>query len=173
VVQLVGQDWVERHNLGLATLGGADVDLVPLDVSHPQACERLLSWVWADRDDRMAQLQAAIRIARQHPPRVDRGEAAAWLEAALGRPQAAGVTRAVIHSMLRQYCDEATRTRIAQALARAGAAADHTRPLAYLTYEWDEARHKVELLLTTWPDGQTRLIAQPDPYGDRVHWIGG
>lgn len=160
-----------RHPLAIASATG--VDLFPLDVSNPSACERLLSWVWADRDDRMAQLQAAIRIARQHPPRIDRGEAANWLETALARPQAAGVTRAVIHSMLRQYCDEATRARIARALARAAAAADRTRPLAYLTYEWDESRHKVELLLTTWPDGQTRLIAQPDPYGDRVHWIGG
>ena len=159
-----------RYPLSIASAAG--VDLAPLDVNNPQACERLLAWVWADRDDRMAQLQAAIRIARQHPPRVDRGNAAAWLEMALARWQAAGTTRAVIHSMVRQYCDAPTRARMVCALGRAGAGADATRPLVYLTYEWDEARRTVELLLTTWPDGQTRLIAQPDPYGDRVHWFG-
>lgn len=159
-----------RYPLSIASAAG--VDLAPLDVNNPQACERLLAWVWADRDDRMAQLQAAICIARQHPPRVDRGDAAAWLEMALARSQAAGTTRAVIHSMVRQYCDAATRARMACALARAGTAADATRPLVYLTYEWDEPRRTVELMLTTWPDGQTRLIAQPDPYGDRVHWFG-
>lgn len=159
-----------RHALRIA--GAAGVDLAPLDIADPEACERLVSYVWADRDDRMAQLLAAIRVARLHRPRVDRGDAADWLEHRLARPQQAGVTRAVLHSMLRQYCNAATRARIAAALAHAGARADAARPMLHLAYEWDEGRRQVELVLTTWPDGETRLIAHPDPYGDRVHWLG-
>lgn len=159
-----------RHPVRLASASG--VDQAPLDVTDPQACERLFGFVWADRDDRMAQLQAAIRLARQYPPRIDRGDAADWLETRLMRPQAAGVTRAVVHSMLRQYCDIATRARIARALAQAGARADASRPLVHVSYEWDEGRRKVELVLTTWPHGETRLLAHPDPYGDHVHWFG-
>ena len=159
-----------RYPLRSASARG--VDLAPLDVTDPDACNRLLSFVWADRDDRMAQLQAAIRIARHNPPLVDKGDAATWLEYRLTRAQPAGVTRAVVHSMVRQYCDIATRDRIARALSQAGGRADATRPLMHLSYEWDEARTKVELVLTTWPHGKVRLIAHPDPYGDAVHWIG-
>jgi hypothetical protein len=156
----------------LCIVGATGVDLCPLDVADPDACERLMSFVWADRDDRIAQLRAAIRLARRVPPVVEQGDAATWLEQRLARPQAAGVTRAVVHSMLRQYCDAATRSRITRALAQAGARADAAGPLVHLSYEWDEGRRKVELVLTTWPHGETRLIAQPDPYGDHVHWLG-
>jgi len=78
----------------------------------------------------------------------------------------------VIHSMVRQYLDIATRARIARSLAQAGASADERHPLAHLFYEWDGDRRKVELVLTTWPHGEARLLAHPDPYGDRVSWIG-
>jgi len=159
-----------RHRLRIASAAG--VDLAPLDVADPECCERLLSFVWADRDDRMTQLQQAIRLARMHPPRVDRGDAADWLEAQLARPQSTDVTRVVIHSMVRQYLDIATRARIARSLAQAGASADERHPLAHLFYEWDGDRRKVELVLTTWPHGEARLLAHPDPYGDRVSWIG-
>jgi hypothetical protein len=159
-----------RHPLRIASATG--VDLTPLDVADPECCERLLAFVWADRDDRMVQLQAAIRLARLYPPRVERGDAADWLDAQLSRPQSAGITRAVIHSMVRQYLDAATRARIARSFAQAGARADERHPLVHLFYEWDEGRRKVELVLTTWPHGETRLLAHPDPYGDRVSWIG-
>jgi hypothetical protein len=159
-----------RHAVRLASACG--VDLAPLDIADLACCERLLCFVWADRPDRMVQLQGAIRIARQHPPRVERGDAADWLETQLDRPQATGVTRAVIHSMLRQYLDIATRTRIDQILHRAGARADRAHPLVHLSYEWDDDRRAVELVLTTWPDGETRHLALLDPYGDRVTWHG-
>jgi hypothetical protein len=159
-----------RHPLRIVNARG--VDLAPLDVTDPECCERLLSYVWADREDRLAQLQAAIRIARLNPPQVERGDAAEWLETELDRPQAAGVTRAVVHSMLRQYLDISARARLQQALNRAAAQADATRPLIHLSYEWDEDHRKVELVLTTWPDGETRLLANPDPYGDRITWLG-
>ncbi len=159
-----------RHLLRFASANG--VDIAPLDVADPRDCDRLMSYVWADRDDRMAQLQQAIRIARAFPPRIDRGDAADWLEAQLERPQAGGVTRAVVHSMLRQYLDAATKARIARVLARTGARADPMHPLVHLSYEWDEGHRVVELVLTTWPEGQARLIARTDPYGDTVAWLG-
>lgn len=159
-----------RHPLRIACARG--VDLAPLDVTDPECCERLLCYVWADREDRMAQLQAAIRIARLNPPRVERGDAADWLETQLARPQATGVTRAVVHSMLRQYLDIPTRARLRQTLASAAARADAARPLVHLSYEWDEDHRRVELVLTTWPDGETRLLANPDPYGDKITWLG-
>ncbi len=159
-----------RHRLRLASASG--VDLAPLDVTDPECCERLMCYVWADRPDRMAQLQAAIRIARHHPPRVERGDAACWLKDRLDRPHATGVTRAVVHSMLRQYLDLATLGRIRDMLERAGAKADAAHPLVHVSYEWDDDHRVVELVLTMWPHGERRLLAHLDPYGDQVIWLG-
>lgn len=159
-----------RHALSVVMARG--VDLAPLDIACSDACERLIAYVWADRADRMAHLVSAIRIARQHPPRIDRGEASAWLAARLAEPQREGTTRAVVHSMLRQYLDGATRERLAATLARAGEQATSSRALVHIAYEWNDSRTRVELTATTWPDGQTRLLALPDPYGDAVHWLG-
>lgn len=158
-----------RHPLTIVAARG--VDLAPLDIACAEACERLIAFVWADRADRMAQLIAAIRLARQHPPRIDRGEAVAWLHARLAEPGREGTTRAVIHSMLRQYLDPAARDLLARVLATAGAGATATRPLIHIAYEWNDARTRVELTATTWPGGRTRLLAVPDPYGDEVRWL--
>lgn len=159
-----------RHALRLVAAAG--VDLAPLDVTDPAACERLLAWVWADRDDRSQVLVRALQLARQTPPEIDRGDAADWLERRLALPQPAGTTRAVMHSMLWQYLDPASRARIDGLLAAAGARADHHRPLLHLAYEWDNARQSVELTLTTWPDGAARRLATLDPYGDWIAWTG-
>lgn len=154
----------------LAIVSARGVDLAPLDVACKEACERLMAFVWADRDDRLEHLVAAIRVARQHPPQVDRAEATHWLAARLAEPQRDGTTRAVVHSMLRQYLDAAAQARLAATLAEAGARATPTRALVHIAYEWNTARTRVELTATTWPDGETRLLALPDPYGDEVRW---
>jgi len=159
-----------RHRVEIVEACG--VDLAPLDPRDPDDCERLMCYVWADRDDRMEQLSAALQLARRFPPAVERGDAANWLEARLSAPQPHRITRVVMHSMVRQYLATADRLRMIQALARAGAAATADRPLAQLAFEWDEGRRKVELVLTTWPDGTRRLLAHPDPYGDVVSWLG-
>lgn len=157
-----------RHAVRVIAAYGADC--APLDPADPDDCERLLSFVWADRDDHAAQLVAAIRLARQSGPRVERAEATQWLAERLARPQPGGVTRAVMHSMLRQYLSAEARSRFDAVLAAAGARADARHPLAHVSYEWNAERTCVELVLTTWPGGERRLLAHPDPYGDAIDW---
>ncbi|HET9637912.1 MAG TPA: DUF2332 family protein [Allosphingosinicella sp.] len=145
------------------------VDLRPLDPRRDG--ERLLAYVWPDQARRLAQLEAALAIAAVEPPGVEAGEAADWLEARLAEPQEAGVTRVVLHSIAFQYFPKATKSRIAVAMAQAGAAATFAAPLAWLRYEHEEGEERISLRLRAWPSGEERLLAHCHPHGSSVKWL--
>src|SRR5262249_18308441 len=48
------------------------VDQLPIDLTDREQRYRLLSYVWADQADRVARMRAALDVARQDPPPVDR-----------------------------------------------------------------------------------------------------
>lgn len=146
------------------------VDLHPLDVNDPVACERLSSFIFADQPERQQRLDGALAIARRHPPRLDKGDAAAWLAAQLAAPGPEDRHRVVLHSMVLQYLDAGDRSAIEATLARAGQAATARRPFACIGFEWDAPRERVELRLRSWPDGSDRVIAHCHPYGAWVAW---
>lgn len=147
------------------------VDLHPLDVRHDGS--RLLAYVWPDQPGRLAQLEAALAVAAEDPPRVETGEAADWLDARLSEPQEAGVTRVVLHSIAFQYFPEAAKAHIEAALQTAGAAATFAAPLAWLRYEYDPLDGRITLRLKTWPPGGDRLLADCHPHGSKVTWLVG
>ena len=150
--------------------GRRGVDLNPLDPRSDG--ERLLAYVWPDQRRRLAQLEAALEIARPDPPRVDQGDAADWTEARLAEPRVPGVTRVVLHSIAFQYFPEETKRRIAAAIEDAGTAATAAAPLAWLRYEHDAGEERITLRLRTWP-GQESLLAYCHPHGSVVHWVHG
>jgi hypothetical protein len=145
------------------------VDLHPLDARRDG--DRLLAYVWPDQARRLAQLEAALAIAAEDPPEVDPGDSAAWLEARLAEPRAAGTTRVVLHSIAFQYFPAETKARIAAAMAETGSAATPAAPLAWLRYEHGEGDERITLRLRTWPDGEDRLLAHCHPHGSRVRWL--
>jgi hypothetical protein len=145
------------------------VDLHPLDVRCDG--DRLLAYVWPDQPRRLAQLEAALAVAAEAPPRVETGEAADWLEARLAAPQETGVTRVVLHSIAFQYFPEATKARIEAALEAVGATATLSAPVAWLRYEYDPRDERITLRLKTWPTGEDRLLADCHPHGSRVEWL--
>ncbi|MDG5488288.1 DUF2332 family protein [Sphingomonas sp. BGYR3] len=148
------------------------VDRDPLDPLNEGTKERLRAYCWPDQTERMARLEAALAMAAVHPPRIDRGDAADWLEAQLALPQAEGTGRAVFHSIVLQYLDAAGRDRVARAMAAAGRAATAARPLAWISFEWDEGRSCVEIALTLWPDGTRRVLGTSHAHGAWVDWTG-
>lgn len=150
--------------------GRRGVDLNPLDPGRDG--ERLLAYVWPDQARRLAQLEAALAIAASDPAPVERGDAAAWLEARLAEPAAAGATRVVLHSIAFQYFPREAKKRIHAMMAEAGAAATPAEPLAWLRYEHDRRDERITLRLTAWP-GRERLLAHCHPHGSAVHWVGG
>jgi hypothetical protein len=146
------------------------VDLNPLDPRRDG--ERLLAYVWPDQRRRLAQLEAALRIAAADPPVVEAGDAAGWLEARLPEPAAAGAVRVVLHSIAFQYFPPETKRRIAGSMAKAGSAATREAPVAWLRYEHDEGDERITLRLRTWP-GQESLLAYCHAHGSVVHWVDG
>ncbi|WP_448659858.1 DUF2332 domain-containing protein [Sphingomonas sp. CJ99] len=156
----------------LTIIEACGVDRDPLDPLDEGTKERLRAYCWPDQTDRMARLEAALALAAVHPPRIDRGDAAEWLEARLAEPQAAGTGRAVFHSIVLQYLNDAGRDRVARAMAAAGTRASMDRPLAWISFEWDERRSLVEVALSLWPDGGRRVLGTSHAHGAWVDWTG-
>ncbi len=156
----------------VSILGARGVDLNPLKASNQAHRERLLSFTWADQPARSRRLEEALKTAVMHPPRVDEGDAKLWLAQQLAEPQPAGVCRAVVHTMFLQYLDDQAQQEIAAAMSAAGAEATAERPLVEIGFEWTPDRREVQLRLTSWPDGESTVLATCHPYGDWVDWVG-
>jgi hypothetical protein len=137
----------------------------------PEEGIRLLAYVWPDQPERLQRLEAALAIAANSPPEVDRAGAADWLEANLALDPEPGVTRVVLHSIAFQYFDANSQRRVAAQIEAAGARASVAAPLAWLRYEQEPAEGRPSLRLRTWPGGE-QLLAWAHPHGRSVHWLG-
>src|SRR6218665_2635057 len=120
----------------LNVVSARGVDIAPLDVGHDAQARRLLAYVWPDQHERLPRLEAAIEIAREHPPKVERGDAADWLEGALESPQDRGVARVLVHTVVWQYVPSVGQRRIEALMAQAGVKAATDRPVIWLAFEW-------------------------------------
>ena len=119
-----------------------------------------------DQAERLAQLEAALALADADPPRVDRADAADWLETRLALEPEPGMTRVVMHSVAFQYFPDDTKRRVAAYIEAAGAAATAEAPLAWLRFEEQPGDGHFSLRLRTWP-GARRLLAWAHPHGAR------
>jgi hypothetical protein len=151
-------------------LGRAGADLNPARL--PQDAARLPAYLWPDQPDRLARLEAALAIAAAHPPRVDKADAAEWIEANLALAPEPGVTRVVIHSVAFQYFGAAAQARVARHVEAAGSAAHAGAPLAWLRFEKEPDADRYALRLRTWP-GEDILLAWTHPHGRRITWLTG
>jgi len=148
------------------------VDIAPIDLTAPGQAERLMAYVWVDQADRLARTARAIALAQADPPALDRGDAADWVEARLAEPQAEGVTRVLMHSVVWQYLPRETQWRIERAMAAAGAAATAGRPLGWVAYESDRRDGQHELTVRCWPGGgEAATRARAHPHGTWIEWI--
>jgi hypothetical protein len=140
-------------------------DLEPLDLRSPEERLRLRSYIWADQTDRLARFDAAASLAVARGVRVQRADAAAWLEERLAH-RAADALTVVYHSVFYQYPPQETRARIAAVIEQAGCAAP--APLAWLRLEPEAVlggpRESVRFLidLVTWPGGERRTLGTTD-----------
>ena len=149
-------------------------DVAPVDLADPQAALRLKSYVWADATERMQRIDAAIALAGQERPELVQQDAGDFVDEMLSRPQQAGVTRVLFHSVMWQYLPKATRGRITGAMERAGAAATADRPLAWVRVETNRATFAHELNVKFWPGGGEawNLLGQAHPHGAWAEWLG-
>lgn len=152
-------------------IGRHGVDLTPLDPLSDG--DRLLAFVWADQAQRIAQLEAALKVAEVHPVTLDTADAADWIKAKLAEPQPKGTSRLVYHSIAFQYFPSASQPRVAAAIERAGQRATVSKPIGWLRFERTPEEQDPTLRLRSWPGGEDRLLATCHPHGAYVNWLGG
>jgi len=146
------------------------VDVQPIDVREPSAATRLSAYVWADNPVRLERLTQAIAMIVERPVRLDAGDAAEWIEARLAEPQAMGVTRVLMHSVVWQYLGAERQGRIAAAMTAAGARATAGRPLAWVRMEPDRDLARQEVWVKSWPGGAEAKVAHAQAHGS---WVEG
>ena len=149
---------------------GSDLD--PLDVTKEEHRERLLAYIWPDQPERLARVEAAIALAAQDPPRIDRAEAASWVERTIDPAPEPGIVRVLMHAVALQYAPEETRSRVAAYAARAGERATDEAPFAWLRFEADPEDEEGRLRLNLWPTGEEAELAVGDTHAERLRWTG-
>lgn len=146
-------------------------DRNPLDPSSPDDVARLTSYIWPDQTARLQRIESALRLAVTAGIRVERADAAAWVERELASPPQPGICRFVFHTIVRQYLPDETKSRIDAALARAGAAATPETPLAHFSFEADGAAPGAPMTLTLWPGERVIHLGRADYHGRWVEWV--
>jgi hypothetical protein len=126
-------------------------DVAPMDAADPAVERRLSAYVWAEKPERLARLATACALVRKHGVRLDHADAADWIEARLAEPQAAGVTRVLMHSVVWQYLPEDTARRVRAAMIAAGDGATPERPLAWVMMEPNRAIAHQVIRVMSWP----------------------
>lgn len=157
-------------DLRIVSIRGCDI--APVDLAAPEAALLLKSYVWPEAVERMARIDAAARLAREAPPDVVRQDAAAFVRDALARPQQAGVTRVLFHSIVWQYIPDDQQAAINAEMAQAAQSASADRPLAWITLETNRETFRHELHVRHWPGGgEPVLLACAHPHGAWVEWL--
>jgi hypothetical protein len=146
-------------------------DRSPVDATSPDGALLLRSFVWADQLERFTALDAAIAIARGTPVTIDRADALEWVEARLAEPSD-GVATVVFHSIVWQYLPREKRHAVKAAIESAGRHATRQAPLAWLRMEPGRpAEAGADVRLTTWPDGDERLLVRSGYHGRPVRCV--
>ncbi|WP_375422347.1 DUF2332 domain-containing protein [uncultured Sphingomonas sp.] len=152
-------------------VGVRGVDIAPVDVTDPVQAARLEAYVWVDNVERQARLAQTIALVREHGVSLAAGDAADWIEARLAEPQAAGVTRVLMHSVVWQYIPAERRERIRVAMDAAGARATAERPLGWVMMEPNRDLHRHEVRVRGWPgERPMELVALTHAHGA---WVEG
>lgn len=157
--------------LTISARSGCDVK--PVDPSSPSDRDRLLSYIWPDQFERLARVEAALAVAAQSQIRVERADAAEWLEKRLSGGGARGRTRVVFHSAVWDYLPTDTKERLKTTIRKAGAGATADAPLAWLSVEPDEIDGSAAIRATVWPSGTTHHLSRSDHHGRWAKWQAG
>lgn len=147
------------------------VDLNPLDVTNEADARWLRALVWPEHKNRHRNLDLAISIAREDPPKLRRGDAIGLLPELLGEVPA-GIPLCVFDTQLRYQLSEKRIERLDETLIEAGT----SRELYCLSGHRPApgSEHGIFLELGRVIDGQPMVepIAVYDQHGAWVEWIG-
>ncbi len=148
-------------------------DIAPVDLADPAQARRLTAYIWPEHNVRFERMKTAIEMVNDRPPNLEGASADDWVIEQLARPQTAGVTRVLVHSIVWQYIPKAGRDRISQTMEEAGAKATTERPLAWLSLEANRETYRHELIVRHWPDGGEPVkLGEAHAHGAWIKWLG-
>ncbi len=149
-------------------------DVAPVDFADPAQALRLRAYVWPEHHVRFERMDAAVALATAAPPDIVHASAADFIEAELARPQEAGTTRVLMHSIVWQYVPEDQQARVTAAMEGAATRATADRALAWIALESNRNTHVHELVVRHWPGGDASvLLGTAHPHGAWLSWTGG
>ncbi len=156
--------------LTIVERGGCDVS--PIDVTTEAGRLTLTSYVWPDQDARHARLAGAIELARRSPVRVQRVDAASYVERLTLVP---GRSTVLWHSVMWQYVPPDQQGRITARLEELGRSATPDSPLVHLyaepTRRTPDADHEFWVCARTWPGRSGReFLGRMAAHGLPVVW---
>jgi hypothetical protein len=147
----------------------AGLDLSPVDLSHPGEAAWLETLVWPGNEPRADRLRAAIRVGREDPPRLVRGDLLTDLPA-LAAQAPPDATLVVFHSAVLAYVPPDVRGRFAESVAELGAvwiSNEFPRVLPAIAAKLREPPPEDRFILAV--DGEPVALAAP--HGQSVDWI--
>ncbi len=157
------------HAIEIVSAKGCDV--APVDLTDPDEARRLKAFVWPEHAVRFERMAAAIAEAGKSPPNLVQMNGADFIETELTKPQAAGTTRVLMHSIVWQYVPADQQARVTAAMEAAGARATAERPLAWIALEANRVLHLHELVVRFWPGGgEPVMLALAHPHGASIDW---
>ena len=145
----------------------AACDISPLDIFDPAKALQLKCYTWADQEERLTRLDAAIKLAIETGVHVETANASDWLEAKLAHRPADGLT-VVFHSVYLIYPPRDEIQRTMRVIREAGEAATASSPLAWVCFEPEslfggvKVSPKMHTRLQAWPHGEARFINTSD-----------
>ncbi|MEQ8379487.1 DUF2332 domain-containing protein [Parvibaculum sp.] len=149
----------------------AGCDLNPLDPANEADRERMLSYIWPDQTARLARIEAALAAAARSGRKVEKADAAAWVEREFGGAGMTGEARVLMHTIVWQYLPKDVQARITAAMEKAGAAATRDAPVAWTGVEADaKDAASASVRLRLWPDGTDEELGRADFHGRWTRW---
>lgn len=155
-------------NIDVQTSKGCDQN--PLSSANAVDCLRLNAYVWPDQMERVERVSSALSFASEQPLEIDAADAADWVAQELANAPQAGGIRVFYHTIVWQYLDAHTKSRITQSMEQAGAAATWETPLVWLRFEADGEPNGGRVEMTYWPSGETVQLGRADYHGRWVEW---
>jgi len=143
-------------------------DASPIDPTTDEGRLALLAYVWPDQPQRIARMQAALKVATKSPVSIDRASAAQWTKRMLSE-RTPGVATVLYHSIVSMYLSDEERSAFQRNIEAAGERATEDAPLSWLRME--PAGEQADVHLTTWPSGETLHIARVGYHGTPVELI--
>jgi hypothetical protein len=146
----------------------AGIDIEPVRVEDADAADWLRALVWPDQVERMERLEAAIAIARRHPPRLIAGDGIDLLADVAARAPAESVV-VVHHSFAFNQVSPEDRARFDRTLMDLSAARD----IYLVAVEWAGPRDRPELRAGKAFDNEVarKTLARIHHHGAWLDWV--